>query len=186
MEKARLEKFYTDHLRDQLQKEFGLNVMNVPKINKIVLNVGVKEAVTDSKLLTSVQNNLTKIAGQKAVKTIARKSIAGFKLREGMAIGAMVTLRKRRMYEYLDRLITLGLPKVRDFQGLSTKCDGRGGYNLGIKDCGIFPEISFNVDEKLYGLNVTIQTSAKNRSSAKNNELTLALLKGFGLPFRKA
>jgi large subunit ribosomal protein L5 len=180
-EKPRLEQLYVQDIQKALHKDLQLkNVMQTPKIVKIVLNIGTKEAVGDSKILASVLNILTKIAGQKAIKTFARKSIAGFKLREGMAIGAKVTLRRRRMYEFLDRLINLSLPKVRDFQGLSTKLDGRGGYNIGIKDWSIFPEVAFDADERIYGLNVTIQTSALKDAHG------VALLKSFGMPFHKA
>lgn len=181
MEKTRLESFYTEQIRQKLKEDLHLgNIMEVPKLIKIVLNVGVKEAVSDSKILQKRVNVLTKIAGQKAVKTLARKSIAGFKLREGMAIGAKVTLRGKLMYEFLDRLINLALPKVRDFQGLPSKLDGRGGYNIGLKDWAVFPEVAFDADEKLQGLNITIQTSAQNDVHG------VELLKNFGMPFRKA
>jgi len=180
IEKARLEKLYAEQLRFSLKEELQIsNIMEVPKIDKIVLNIGAKDLVADSKALQSILNILTKIAGQKAVKTFARKSIASFKLREGMAIGAKVTLRRRSMYEFLDRLINLALPKVRDFQGVPSKFDGRGNYNLGIKDWGVFPEVAFDVNEKMRGLNITIQTSAENDSYG------VALLKSFGMPFRK-
>jgi len=181
VEKARLQQVYEGEIKEKLKKELSLpNIMQVPKPLKVVLNVGSKEAVGDSKVLQSIVNTLTKIAGQKAVKTYARKSIAGFKLREGMAIGAKVTLRGRLMYEFLDRLITLSLPKVRDFQGLPLKLDGRGGYNIGIKDWSIFPEVAFDVNDKSCGLNVTIQTSALEDAHG------VALLRNFGMPFRKA
>jgi large subunit ribosomal protein L5 len=180
-EKARLEEIYNKEIFPQLKKDLGLeNVMQVPKLKKIVLNVGVKDAVSDSKVLQTVVNILSKIAGQAAVKTISKKSIAGFKLREGMPIGAKVTLRKKKMYEFLDRLITLALPKVRDFQGVPTQLDGRGSYNLGIKEWIIFPEIDYDVSDKIYGMNITIQTSAKNDQHA------FELLKKFGMPFRRA
>jgi len=179
MAKARLEELYTKTLKQQVQKELDLkNGMAVPKIKKVVLNVGVKEAIGDSKLLKSVEEAVTKIAGQKPVRTIAKKSIAGFKLREGMPIGVMVTLRGRLMYEFLDRLINIALPEVKDFQGVSRKFDGRGGYNLGIKEWTIFPEIEYSVGDRVYGVNVTIQTSAKTDDQGR------ALLKAFGMPFR--
>ncbi len=179
-EKSRFEHEYISIIKDKLRAELGLkNIMQVPKLVKIVLNVGVKEAVGDSKMLSGVVNVLTKIAAQAAIKTFARKSIASFKLREGMAIGAKVTLRGHRMYEFFDRFINLALPKVRDFQGLPTTLDGRGGYNIGIKDWSIFPEVAFGVDEKLHGLNVSVHMSTKKDSEG------IALLKAFGLPFRK-
>ncbi len=179
--KARLEEQYVSKIRPQLQQDLQLNnVMEVPKLRKIVLNIGVKDAISDSKVLVSVMNILEKIAGQKPVRTIARKSIAGFKLREGMPIGAKVTLRKRVMYEFLDRLINLALPKMRDFQGVSTRLDGRGSYNLGIKDLIIFPEVDYDLTQKTYGLNITIHMSSTNDKHG------FALLKSFGMPFKKA
>ena len=135
MEKARLGELYNTTIKPQLQKQLGIkNVMEVPKITKVVLNVGVKDAISDSKAIQGVLDILTKVSGQVPVKTLAKKSIAGFKLREGMPIGAKVTLRGQRMYEFLDRLINLALPKVRDFQGVPVKFDGRGNYNLGVKE----------------------------------------------------
>ena len=180
MAKARLENLYHKTIRQQLKKALGLdNIMDVPQLSKIVLNVGAKEAIGDSKILKGVEAAVTKIAGQKTVRTIAKKSIAGFKLREGMPIGVMVTLRGKKMYEFLDRLINLALPEVRDFQGVSRKLDGRGNYNLGIKEWTIFPEIEYNVGDKVYGANLSIQTSAKS------DEHGLALLESFGMPFSK-
>lgn len=180
MAKARLEEFYNKEVRSQLQKDLGLkNVMEVPKISKIVINVGVKDAVKDSKVLKEVVDVISKITGQLPIKTLAKKSIAGFKLREGMAIGVCVTLRRRMMYEFLDRLINVSLPEVRDFQGVSNKLDGRGNYNMGIKEWTIFPEIEYSVGDKVCGLNITIQTSAKNDKHAHE------LLKKFGMPFKK-
>lgn len=179
-DKARLEELYTSKIAPDLKQKLQLKgPMEVPRLMKIVINVGVKDAVSDSKVLQGVANTITTIAGQKAVRTVARKSIAGFKLREGVPIGVKVTLRRRAMYEFLDRFITLALPKVRDFQGLPSKLDGRGGYNVGIREWSIFPEVDFDVTEKMYGLNVTIQTSAKNDAHG------VALLKEFGMPFRK-
>lgn len=179
MKKARLEEQYSKEIRSTLQKELELtNVMETPKLTKIVLNVGVKDAISDGKVLQVVEKIIALISGQKAVRTIARKSIAGFKLREGMPIGVKVTLRSRRMYEFLDRLISTALPKVRDFQGVPSKLDGRGGYNLGIKDWSIFPEVDYGMSAKAYGLNITIHTTAKC------DEHGLALLKSFGMPFR--
>jgi len=181
MNKSRLAIKYNDEIRAKLQTQLALdNIMMVPKLLKIVLNVGVKEAVSDSKVLQETVDVLAKIAGQRCVKRLARKSIAGFKLREGMAIGAMVTLRGTMMYEFLDRFITLALPKVRDFQGLPTKLDGRGSYNVGIKDWTIFPEIDFDLGKKTHGMNITIQTSARK------DEHGLALLQAFSIPFVKS
>lgn len=181
MNRARLQELYNKEIRDQLCKELGIeNTMEAPQLSKIVLNVGVKAAVSDSKALQVVIAGLTKIAGQSAVKTLARTSIAGFKLRKGMAIGVKVTLRKKRMYEFLDKLITFTLPSVRDFQGVPVKCDGRGNYNLGIREWTVFPEIEYEVSDKIFGLNVTIQTTAKH------DEHALALLKKFGMPFKAA
>ena len=183
MNKSRLAMKYKDEIRAQLKQSLGVhNVMMVPRLEKIVLNVGVKEAVSDSKALQESIDILTKISGQKPVKRLARKSIAGFKLREGMAIGAMVTLRGEMMYEFLDRFITLALPKVRDFQGLPSKvnANGRVSYNIGVKDWTIFPEIDFDITKKAHGLNITLQTSARN------GEHGLALLKAFEIPFKKS
>lgn len=182
MERARLEELYNSKIRSELQKKLGLkNIMEVPKISKIVLNVGIgKDAIADSKMLPGVMATLEKISGQAPVRTLARKSIAGFKLREGMPIGAKVTLRKKNMYDFLDKLINLALPKTRDFQGVSTSLDGRGNYNLGLKEVSIFPEIEYDINQKMYGLNVTICTTART------NEHGFELLKEFGMPFRKA
>jgi large subunit ribosomal protein L5 len=180
MKRSRLAKEY-NNIRPVLQEQLGLaNVMMVPKLLKIVLNVGLKEAVADSKVVQETMTVLEKIAGQRCVKRLARKSIAGFKLREGMPIGVMVTLRGDMMYEFLDRFITFALPKVRDFQGLPTKLDGRGGYNIGIKDWTIFPEIDFDLGKKAHGMNITIQTSSPNDSNA------FALLQAFKMPFKKS
>jgi large subunit ribosomal protein L5 len=180
MEKARLEELYGATIKPQLQKKLSIkNVMEVPRITKIVLNVGVKDAISDSKAIQSVYDTLMKIAGQVPVRTYAKKSIAGFKLREGMPIGVKVTLRGQRMYEFLDRLINLALPKVRDFQGVPSKFDGRGNYNLGIKEWTIFPEVDYDIGSKIHGLNVTIHTTAHN------DERALALLESFGMPFRR-
>lgn len=180
MAKARLEEIYSKNIRQQLKEKLGLkNMMEVPRISKVVLNIGVKEAIGDSKVLQAVEKSLTKIVGQKTVRTIAKKSIAGFKLREGMPIGVMVTLRGKSMYEFIDKLINLALPEVKDFQGISRKFDGRGNYNLGIKEWTIFPEIEYSVGSRMYGVNVTIGTSARN------DQHGLALLEAFGMPFRK-
>ncbi len=153
--------------------------MMTPKVSKIVLNVGVKGAVSDSKALQSIVLLLTRVAGQAPLRTSAKKSIAGFKLREGMPIGAKVTLRGRKMYEFLDKFINVSLPKVRDFQGVPSKLDGRGNYNLGLKEWTIFPEVEYEMDDKQHGLNITIQTTAENDAHGYE------LLKSFGMPFRK-
>ncbi len=180
MKKARLEKLYRKDIRSTLKEQLKLNnIMQVPQISKIVLNVGVKEAITDSKVLSLVMNTIAQITGQWPIKKLARKSIAGFKMRKGMPIGVMVTLRRKEMYEFLDKLINLALPKVRDFQGLSFRFDGRGNYNLGIKEWIIFPEVEYDVAKKIHGFNVTIQTTAKD------DEQGLALLKAFNMPFRR-
>lgn len=176
MKKSRLAEQYKNEIRPALQKELGLkNVMMVPKLSKIVLNVGVG---VDSKALQEAMEIIEKIAGQVPVKRLARKSIAGFKLREDMPIGVMVTLRGDMMYEFFDRFISVTLPKVRDFQGLTTNLDGRGGYNVGIKDWTVFPEVEFDVSKKTRGLNITVQTSTKNDAHG------YALLKAFNVPFK--
>jgi large subunit ribosomal protein L5 len=178
---ARLKEKYHKEIKQALQKELGLeNPMAVPRIEKIVLNMGLGEATQNNKLLDPLVGDLAAISGQKPVTTKAKKSIAAFKVREGMAIGAMVTLRNDRMYEFLDRLIATALPRVRDFRGVSTKSfDGRGNYTLGLRDQLIFPEIDYSKVEKLKGLNITIVTTAKDDNSAR------ALLKAFGMPFRQ-
>jgi len=182
MSKPRLQALYQEKIRAQLQKELAIkNIMEVPRVIKVVLNIGVKDAVSNSKALTDAVEALTVIAGQKPVRCEARKSIAGFKLREGMPIGTMVTLRGARMYEFLDALISLALPKVRDFQGVSRTCDRQGNYNLGIKEWTIFPEIvDFDISKKIYGMNISIHTSAKRDAQA------VALLEKFGMPFKAA
>lgn len=178
-DKSRLEQMYTQKVRPALKQSLALsNIMQVPRVEKVVVNIGVKEAVADSRILNTVMQTLDSITGQKSVRTLAKKSIAGFKIREGMPIGVRVTLRKRMMYEFLDKLINLALPKVRDFQGIPTKLDGRGNYNLGIKEWSIFPEADTTA-EKVFGLNITIHTSAGNDAHA------FELLKSFGMPFSK-
>ena len=178
----RLQLHYENTVRQQLIEKFGYtNPHQVPELEKIVLNMGVGEAVGDSKLIKAAVNDLTLIAGQKPVTTRARKSIATFKVREGMPIGAKVTLRRARMYEFLDRLVTIALPRVRDFRGLpATSFDGNGNYALGIKEHIIFPEIDYDRAERIWGLDVIICTSAKTDAEAK------ALLDGFDFPFRQA
>lgn len=180
IEKARLQEQYEKVIRPELQRALNFsNVMEVPKLSKIVINIGCKDAVADSRVLQVVQDVITRIAGQKPVKTHARKSIAGFKIREGMPLGVTVTLRKKNMYEFLDRLINLALPRVRDFQGVSVKLDGRGNYNLGIREWIIFPEVDYGTVDKIYGLNVTIHTTALT------DEHGFELIKMFGMPFKK-
>lgn len=178
---ARLKDMYQAELVPQLQKDLQLkNVMEVPRIEKIVVNMGLGEAIQNIKILESAVEELTQITGQKAVVTKAKKSIATFKLREGMPIGCMVTLRRDQAYEFLDRLVNIGLPRVRDFKGVSPKAfDGRGNYTLGIREQIIFPEIDFEKIDKVKGLNITIVTTAKNDEEAR------ALLTGLGMPFRK-
>jgi len=177
---ARLKELYTSTLRPALQKELKPDsVMELPRLSKIVINTGVKEAVGDSKALTQIQEIISRIAGQSAVKTIAKKSIAGFKLRQGVAIGVMVTLRGKKMYNFLDKLINIALPAVRDFRGVGTRFDGNGGYNLGIRDWFVFPEVDYDKVDKSRGLNVTIHTRSKDDAAA------YALLKSFNMPFKK-
>ncbi|HEY0880329.1 MAG TPA: 50S ribosomal protein L5 [Archangium sp.] len=179
---ARLKLRYRKEIVPALMKDLGLkNPMEVPKIEKIVVNMGLGEALSNNKLLESAVDQMNAITGQKPVITRSRKAIANFKLREGQAIGAMVTLRGDRMYEFLDRLIAVALPRVRDFKGISPKAfDGRGNYTLGVREQIIFPEINYDQIEKVKGLNVSIVTTAKN------DEHGLALLKAFGVPFRAA
>ena len=179
---ARLKEHYQKNVVPALTKEFGYkNTMAVPKINKITVNVGMGEATQNAKLLDGAVNELTQIAGQKPVITKARKSIAAFKLREGMPIGCTVTLRGDRMYEFLDRLVNVSLPRVRDFRGVSTKSfDGRGNYTLGIRDQLIFPEIDYNKVDKAKGMNICITTTARNDQEG------VALLTQMGMPFQKA
>jgi len=178
---ARLRRHYQERVVPALVKEFGYkNVMAVPKIDKVSVNIGLGEATQNAKLMDGAVNELGQITGQKPVITKAKKSIAAFKLREGMSIGTMVTLRGDRMYEFLDRLMNVALPRVRDFRGVSTKSfDGRGNYTLGIKDQLIFPEIDYNKVEKVKGMNISITTTA--RSDAEG----LALLRHMGMPFRQ-
>ncbi len=179
---SRMREKYNTEIKQALQKELNLdNPMAVPRLEKIVLNMGLGEATQNVKLLDPLVADLATIAGQKPVMTRAKKSIAAFKVREGMPIGAMVTLRGEIMYEFLDRLITIGLPRVRDFKGVSTKSfDGRGNYTLGIRDQLIFPEVDYSKVEKLKGMNITIVTTAKNDNDSR------ALLRSFGIPFRTA
>jgi large subunit ribosomal protein L5 len=178
---ARLKEKYHGEIKQALKKELGLdNAMAVPKLDKIVINMGLGEATQNVKIMDPLLSDLGAIAGQKPVITKAKKSIAAFKLREGMPIGAMVTLRGDAMYEFLDRLIAVALPRVRDFRGVSSKSfDGRGNYTLGLRDQLIFPEIDYAKVDKLKGMNVTIVTTSKDDNGARE------LLKGFGMPFRQ-
>jgi large subunit ribosomal protein L5 len=178
---ARLKELYLKEIAPAIAKEFDIaNPMAIPKITKVVVNMGIGEGATNSKMLDVAADELKTIVGQKPVVTKAKKSIAAFKLRQGMSIGTMVTLRGERMYEFLDRLITIALPRVRDFRGVSGKSfDGRGNYTLGIRDQLIFPEIDFNKVDKARGMNITIVTSATNDEHAR------ALLKAMGMPFRQ-
>jgi large subunit ribosomal protein L5 len=179
---SRLAKRYADETVPKLKKEFGIdNLMAVPKIEKVVLNDGLGEAIQNIKFLDDAVEEVTALAGQKPTVTRARKSIANFKLREGMAIGCRVTLRGERMWDFLDRLITIALPRVRDFRGVPSKSfDGRGNFTLGVRDLLIFPEIDYNKVEKTKGMNITIVTTAGN------DERALYLLKELGLPFARA
>jgi large subunit ribosomal protein L5 len=178
-EMTRLHKRYVETVRDQLRKEFGYsNVMQVPRLEKIVINMGVGEATGDQKKLDAAVSELTMIAGQKPVKTVAKKAIAGFKIRKGLPIGCKVTLRKARMYEFMDRLITIALPRVRDFRGITGKgFDGRGNFAMGLKEQIIFPEINYDRVESVRGMDIQFVTTAKTDAEAK------ALLKAFDLPF---
>ena len=178
---ARLKEKYIKEIKPALQKELGLeNTMAVPRLEKIVLNMGLGEATQNNKIIDPLVADLALIAGQKPVTTKSKKSIAAFKVREGMAIGAMVTLRGEKMYEFLDRLISTALPRVRDFRGVSSKSfDGRGNYTLGLRDQLLFPEIDYSRVEKTKGMNVTIVTTAQDDNGAR------ALLKLFGMPFRQ-
>lgn len=177
----RLQKSYQENIKGELKTKLGLkNVMEVPKLEKIVVSVCTSEAVQNPKILNGVVDELTAITGQKAVMTKSKKAISNFKLRKGLAIGARVTLRKEKMWSFLDRLNTLALPRVRDFRGLPSKgFDGKGNYNMGLKEQIVFPEINYDKIEKTRGMNITICTSAKNDIHGK------ALLEALGVPFRK-
>jgi large subunit ribosomal protein L5 len=177
---ARLKDTYTKEIAPALMKQFGYkSPMEVPRITKIVLNMGVGEAVGDKKILDNAVGDMQKIAGQKPVVTKARKAIAGFKIREGYPIGCMVTLRQNRMYEFLDRFVTIALPRVRDFRGISGRAfDGRGNYNIGIKEQIIFPEIEYDKIDAVRGMNISITTTAKTDAEAR------ALLAAFRFPFK--
>ncbi|PTR10276.1 LSU ribosomal protein L5P [Nitrosospira sp. Nsp5] len=177
---ARLQEYYRDAVVKQLIQQFNYkSVMEVPRIRKITLNMGVGEAVADKKIMDNAVSDMKKIAGQKPVVTKAKKSIATFKVRDGYPVGCMVTLRRVRMYEFLDRLISVAIPRIRDFRGISGKAfDGRGNYNMGIKEQIIFPEIEYDKIDALRGMNITITTTAKTDAEAK------ALLAAFKFPFK--
>ncbi len=177
---ARLQTIYREKIVPELMAKFGFtSVMQVPRLQKITLNMGVSEAVSDKKVMDNAVGDLTKIAGQKPVVTMSKKPIAGFKIREGQAIGTMVTLRGVRMYEFLDRFVTVALPRVRDFRGISGRSfDGRGNYNIGVKEQVIFPEIEYEKIDVIRGMNISITTSAKNDDECK------ALLTAFKFPFK--
>ena len=178
---ANLKKDYLERIVPALQKEFNYStVMQVPVLKKIVINQGLGEATADKKIIETAINELTAITGQKAVATLSRKDISNFKLRKKMPIGVMVTLRRERMYEFLERLIRVALPRIRDFKGIESKLDGRGNYTLGIQEQIIFPEINIDSVTKIMGMNITFVTSAKT------DEEGYALLKAFGLPFKNA
>ena len=177
---ARLQDFYKEKVVPQLMQEFGYkSIMEVPRITKITLNMGVGEAVGDKKVLEHAVGDMQKIAGQKVVVTKARKSIATYKIRDGYPIGCMVTLRKGRMYEFLDRLVTIAIPRIRDFRGISGRSfDGRGNFNMGVKEQIIFPEIEYDKIDALRGMNITITTTAKTDKEGR------ALLAAFSFPFK--
>ena len=177
---SRLQTFYKETVVPQLMEQLELsNVMEVPKITKITLNMGVGEAVTDKKVMERATGDMTLIAGQKPIVRLSRKSVASFKIRDGWPVGCKVTLRRERMYEFLDRLVNISIPRVRDFRGLSPKSfDGRGNYSLGVKEQIMFPEIDFDNVDAIRGMDITITTNAKD------NEQGIALLKAFNFPFK--
>jgi large subunit ribosomal protein L5 len=177
---ARLGERYKTEIRTRLQEELGLsNVMQVPRLDKIVINVGMGEAITNGKLLESAMDELAAITGQRPVLTRARRAVAGFRLRQGMAIGCKVTLRQQRMYEFMDRLVSLALPRIRDFRGLSPKSfDGRGNYSMGVREQLIFPEIDFEKTAGVHGMDISFITTARDDAQAR------ALLAALGMPFR--
>jgi large subunit ribosomal protein L5 len=177
---ARLKDFYKDTVVKAMTEQFGYkSPMQVPRIEKITLNMGVGEAVADKKVMEHAVGDMEKIAGQKAIVTKAKKSVASFKIRDGYPVGCKVTLRRERMYEFLDRLVTVAIPRIRDFRGISSKSfDGRGNYNMGVKEQIIFPEIEYDKIDALRGMNITITTTAKTDEEAR------ALLSAFSFPFR--
>ena len=178
---ARLNKMYTETVAPQLKENLGLdNVMQVPKITKITLNMGVGEAVNDKKLIQKAVDDMTQISGQKASITVSRKSVASFKIRDGYPIGCKVTLRRERMYEFLDRLINIAIPRIRDFRGLNPRAfDGRGNFNMGVQEQIVFPEVDYDNVEAVRGMDIAITTTATN------NEQGRALLEAFNFPFKK-
>ncbi len=177
---ARLQEFYKEKVVPQLMEEFGYkSIMEVPRIDKIVINMGVGEAVGDKKVMEHAVSDMQKIAGQKVVVTKARKAIAVYKIREDYPVGCMVTLRKQRMYDFLDRLVTIAIPRIRDFRGISGRAfDGRGNYNMGVKEQIIFPEIEYDKIDAIRGMNITITTTAKTDKEGR------ALLAAFSFPFK--
>ena len=178
---SRLRDKYENEFKAQIQQKLGLkNVMEIPRITKITLNMGVGEAVADKKLLLNAVGDMEKIAGQKVQRTLARKSVAGFKIRDGYPIGCKVTLRRERMYEFLDRLVNIAIPRIRDFRGLNPKSfDKQGNYSMGVSEQIIFPEINYDEIDAIRGLDITISTSARNADEGR------ALLEAFNFPFRK-
>ncbi|MDA9109520.1 50S ribosomal protein L5 [Woeseiaceae bacterium] len=178
---ARLLKEYNEELRPKIQKALGLsNPMEIPKVTKITLNMGVGEAVADKKILDNALKDMEKIAGQKPIKTLAKKSVAGFKIRDGYPIGCKVTLRKLKMYEFLDRLVSIAIPRIRDFRGLNPKSfDKQGNYSMGVSEQIIFPEINYDQIDAIRGMDITISTTARNPEEGK------ALLEAFNFPFKK-
>lgn len=178
---ARLQEKFVNELHGKIQKKLGLeNSMQVPRITKITLNMGVGEAVADKKVLDNAVADMEKIAGQKAVKTLARKSVAGFKIRDGYAIGCKVTLRRARMYEFLDRLVNIAIPRIRDFRGLNPKSfDRQGNYSMGVSEQIIFPEIDYDQIDAIRGMDITVSTTARNAEEGR------ALLEAFNFPFKK-
>ena len=178
---ARLQKQFSSELHSQIQKKLGLeNPMEVPKITKITLNMGVGEAVADKKILANAIGDMEKIAGQKVQRTLARKSVAGFKIRDGYPIGCKVTLRRERMYEFLDRLVNIAIPRIRDFRGLNPKSfDRQGNYSMGVQEQIIFPEINYDQIDAIRGMDITISTTARNPEEGR------VLLEAFNFPFKK-
>jgi large subunit ribosomal protein L5 len=181
MDTAQLKKIYKETIAPDLQKQFNYSSkMQIPELKKIVVNMGLGDATQDKKIIEVAINEITAITGQKAVATYSKKDIANFKLRKKMPIGVMVTLRRERMYEFLEKLIRVALPRIRDFKGIQSKFDGRGNYNLGIQEQIIFPEINIDSIDRIQGMNITFVTTAKT------DEEGFALLKAFGLPFKNA
>jgi large subunit ribosomal protein L5 len=178
---SRLKDFYKDTVAKQLQEQFGYkSAMEVPKITKITLNMGLGEAIGDKKVIQNAMDDMAKISGQKPIVNLARKSVAGFKVREGWPIGCKVTLRRERMYDFLDRLISVAIPRIRDFRGLNTKAfDGRGNYSMGVQEQIIFPEIDYDQIDAIRGMDITFTTTAKSDEEAR------ALLTAFNLPLKK-